>query len=437
MSAFPNEREKKLGAAIVKYCSELANSSRLNEGAQESMNIAMECLQETFDFADLPTSDVNLLDLVCGPSEDKEEEAGTGGGTECTEYCDFLWQIESKGYFKGCEVGDDMYMSRIQNAYKKYMGRFPEASVKPCGLSWEERKSQAQTLKNAGNQCLKNKEYDTALEKYTEAIRLNHSEATFFSNRAACYMHKDVPALAEKDANRAIQRKPDWAKGYMRLGAAKKASNDLPGATKAYRTALSKCSPDDPLWSQINEYIESCEKTTTRGGGGANPLANMFGGGGMPGMPPMGGGGGPGGMPDFASMMNNPMMQQMAQKFMSDPNMMDKVQTMMQDPAMMDMAKNMMGGGGMPGMGGPGGPGGPPNDEDSAKFMQLMQDPEKMQEVLAKVSQDPELEAMKTGDPEAARILEGLATGDMSMGMQLMQKPDVMVKLRALVGKHC
>jgi len=428
--SFPNEREQKLGAALVKYCSDLANSDRLDEGAQESMNIAMECLQQAFDFSDVPKSDVNLLDLVCGPSEEKEE-VGDGAGVQCTEYCDFIWQIESKGYFKGCELGDEQHMTRLQNAFKKYKARFPDADVAPCDLSWEERKAQAQSAKNEGNTALKNKEYDSALEKYTAAIRLNPGEATFFSNRSAAYMHLNNAEKAKKDANRAIQRKPEWAKGYMRLGAANKLSGDTEGATKAYRTALSKCSPDDPLWTQINEHIEACEKTTRGPPGGANPLANMFGG-----MPPMGGG--QGGMPDFGSMMNNPMMQQMAQKFMSDPNMMEKVQNMMQDPAMMDMARNMMGGM-PPGMGGPGGPGAgaPPSGEDSAKFMQLMQDPAKMQEVLQKVSTDPELEAMKTNDPEAARILEGLATGDMSMGMQLMQKPDVMVKLRTLVAKHC
>lgn len=420
---FPNEREAKLGAAMVKYCAELAQSDRLDEAAAESMNIAMECLQQAFGIEDPnPKSDVDLLTAVCGeapatePTKPQDEQ-------KSTDYCDFLWQIEQKGFFKDCEVGDSDYMARLEKARIKYNQRFPDAQIDPCSLSWEDRKSAAVTAKTEGNTALKENDFETAVKKYTEAIRLNSTEAAFYSNRSAAYLHLNQGDRAAEDANRAIQRRPEWTKGYMRLGGAKRTLKDYDGAIQAYRTALTKVSVEDPLWQQISENIEQCEKAKNpvpvpamRGG---NPMDMFSGLGGM--------GGEGGGMPNFAEMMNNPMMQQMAQQFMQDPNMMQKMSQMMQDPAMQDMARNMMGGMG---------PGGPASGAQDANFMQLMQDPVKMKEVLEKVHKDPEMQTMMETDTEAADILTRLSTGDSSAGMELLQKPELMGMLRKLVAKH-
>jgi small glutamine-rich tetratricopeptide repeat-containing protein alpha len=75
-------------------------------------------------------------------------------------------------------------------------------------------------------------------------------------------------------------------------------------------------------------------------------------------------------MPNFAEMMNNPMMRQMAQGLMSDPN---ALQNLMNNPTL----RGMMGGagrGGPPGEdGAPAGGGGMPD------LASLMQDPSIME----------------------------------------------------------
>ena len=67
-------------------------------------------------------------------------------------------------------------------------------------------------------------------------------------------------------------------------------------------------------------------------GGMADMLRNM----GMGGGGGAGGGAGGGGMPDLASLMNNPMMMQMAQQMMSNGGL----ERMMQNPNIANMVRN-------------------------------------------------------------------------------------------------
>ncbi|MCJ1321715.1 hypothetical protein MMC15_007060 [Xylographa vitiligo] len=90
-------------------------------------------------------------------------------------------------------------------------------------------------------------------------------------------------------------------------------------------------------------------------GGGGMPdlsaLAGMMGGGGR--------GGGGGGMPDLSSIMSNPMFANMAQNLMSNPDMMNNL---MSNPRLRQMAERFGGGGGAPAAeGAEGGGGGGPD----------------------------------------------------------------------------
>ena len=50
----------------------------------------------------------------------------------------------------------------------------------------EAEKEQAQKLKNEGNAFMKEKKYQEAVDKYSEAIKVQES-AVFYCNRAAAY----------------------------------------------------------------------------------------------------------------------------------------------------------------------------------------------------------------------------------------------------------
>jgi small glutamine-rich tetratricopeptide repeat-containing protein alpha len=419
--SFPNEREVKLGRILVKYCSDLLSDSRLDDDQSDSVNIAMECLQQAFHIENIPSENQDLLTMVVGEDTVSDEKKVAEEEKMGTAFEDFLLKAKQGGFFKGCEMDTEKYHKRLEMARQKYNDRFPANQIAPLDKRpLTERKADAEKLKKEGNAKLQQQDYKGAIAEYTKAIRLDPENAVYFSNRSAAYAYMKDYNEAIKDGNRAIQRRPEWPKGYMRVASAQDSLGDIKGAISTYKECLAKIDAADPQWNNIHNSIENLERRQNPNA--ANPLANManmFGGGAGAGLPGMGG---PGGM-DFGAMMKNPMMQQMAQQMMSDPNMMDNIGKMMANPEMQKMAADMMGGGG--GSAGEG-----------SGLMSLMSNPQKLQEVLTKVYDDPETKEWMETNKEAADILNRLRGGDSSVGMELIQKPDVMVKMKSLLEKH-
>ena len=79
----------------------------------------------------------------------------------------------------------------------------------------------AEVAKEAGNALFTTSDYAAALEKYTEAIELNPTDASYRSNRSACHLKlgKNLPAI--HDAATAVNLEPGWVKGYFRLSMAR------------------------------------------------------------------------------------------------------------------------------------------------------------------------------------------------------------------------
>lgn len=66
--------------------------------------------------------------------------------------------------------------------------------------------------KERGNECIKAGNFTEAILHYSNAIKLNPNEATFYSNRSLAFFKLEQLYYANEDADRAIQLKPDWAK---------------------------------------------------------------------------------------------------------------------------------------------------------------------------------------------------------------------------------
>ena len=211
-------------------------------------------------------------------------------------------------------------------------------------------------------------------------------------------------------------------------------------ALDAYQKALSKTKSTDKAWETYMDKVQLCQMkldeenginnnddndmTNPFGGDGGGPdlsnLGNLLGG--------LGGGGGAGGAGglDFAKLMQNPMMQQMAQQMMQDPNAMKK---------MADMMGNMGGGGG----GGVPGSGSNDNQGDmdvNSVMTDLLQNPEKAQEIFSKAMSDPEVEELMKQDPSIAPLINRIKSGDYAAFMELGGKPQAMAKVRKLIQKY-
>jgi len=79
-------------------------------------------------------------------------------------------------------------------------------------------KAQAEKHKKTGNEHMSSKQYDKAIDAYTQAIALDPSHAVYYSNRAAAYSSKGDHLSAVGDAEKAIAVDPSFVKGYSRLG---------------------------------------------------------------------------------------------------------------------------------------------------------------------------------------------------------------------------
>jgi small glutamine-rich tetratricopeptide repeat-containing protein alpha len=230
---------------------------------------------------------------------------------------------------------------------------------------------EAEKLKSAGNAAMQQKDYKTAIDKYTQAIAFAPTNPIYLSNRAAAYSASGDHAAAVKDAEIAVAADPKYTKAWSRLGLARFAMGDARGSVDAYTKGIEYEGSGGS--DAMKKGLETAKKElarmeaeednvpaddvddapgNSRGAPGGMPdlssLAGMF-----------GGGGGGGGMPDLSSIMNNPMFAGMARNLMQNPEMLG---SLMNNPTVQNMVNQRRegGGGGMP---------------DMSQIQQMMQDP--------------------------------------------------------------
>jgi len=85
-----------------------------------------------------------------------------------------------------------------------------------AALDISTRQKLAEGKKLEGNSLFSKRKFRHALKKYSDAIELDESEPTYFSNRAACYISMEDPAHALTDALRSVELDPSFAKGWLR-----------------------------------------------------------------------------------------------------------------------------------------------------------------------------------------------------------------------------
>jgi len=95
----------------------------------------------------------------------------------------------------------------------------------------------ANQLKDRGNQAFTQGNFQAAIEYYTQALAA-HPEATFYSNRAACYIYLKQFEKAIVDARKAIEMDPKIPKPYYRLSQALMAQGKLNEAFEVLGTGL-------------------------------------------------------------------------------------------------------------------------------------------------------------------------------------------------------
>ncbi|PKA50765.1 Outer envelope protein 64, mitochondrial [Apostasia shenzhenica] len=96
----------------------------------------------------------------------------------------------------------------------------------------------SELLKEKGNAAFKGKQWNKAVNFYTEAIKLNDLNATYYCNRAAAYLELGCFQQAEADCNQAIIRDKKNVKAYLRRGTAREMLLYYKEAAQDFRHAL-------------------------------------------------------------------------------------------------------------------------------------------------------------------------------------------------------
>lgn len=296
--------QKTTAAAIVSFL----RDQKVTEEQQDSIDFAVEAICDTFNVSE---TDVNNF--------------SAGGLT--------LPELLTRGINSGESASSSVNVPVTVDA------------------SDEETRQKADALKLEGNQAIANRDFELAVQKYTDALNLIPDNVVYLSNRAAAYSSLKQHEKAVADAEKATSLQPDYAKAWSRLGLAKFALSDFKGSMDAYKKGLDigaedkndtmKKGYETAKQKMEDSLMSSLESSTTDAGANAGANAGAGAGAGAGGFPDLGNLssmlGGLGGEGGLGGILNNPQFMQAAQQMMQNP---DSLRNMMQNPQLQNMARS-------------------------------------------------------------------------------------------------
>ncbi|KAL1553920.1 Outer envelope protein 64, chloroplastic [Salvia divinorum] len=114
--------------------------------------------------------------------------------------------------------GDRFLLDTLQSMYTSLQEQLDAASKPKVSSKANTNEESANVTKEKGNQAFKDKQWQRAIGFYTEAIKLNSTNATYYSNRAAAYLEIGSYIQAEADCSQAIDLDKKNVKSYLRRG---------------------------------------------------------------------------------------------------------------------------------------------------------------------------------------------------------------------------
>jgi len=127
----------------------------------------------------------------------------------------------------------------------------------------DDDRSRAAEFKSRGNASFAGKDYDAAVRLYTDAIGADPTDATYYSNRSACYMQLRRPKSALFDAVVSRMLKPDWSKAAFRMAVARSELGLYEDAAVAAFEGLNTDPDSDELKSLFQKCVKKGRKEHT------------------------------------------------------------------------------------------------------------------------------------------------------------------------------
>ncbi|KAM9331466.1 small glutamine-rich tetratricopeptide repeat-containing protein beta [Gastrophryne carolinensis] len=161
----------------------------------------------------------------------------------------------------------------------------------------------AEKLKDEGNNFMKDQNYESAVECYSQAVELDPKNAVYYCNRAAAQSQLGHHEDAITDCEKALSIDAKYSKAYGRMGRALGALNRYKEAVISYQKALDI----DPENESYRSNLKIAEQKIRQG---PSPISTGWG-------------------FDMASLMNNPAFVSMAAGLMQDPQVQQLMSGMM------------------------------------------------------------------------------------------------------------
>ncbi|KAF2309121.1 hypothetical protein GH714_000665 [Hevea brasiliensis] len=134
--------------------------------------------------------------------------------------------------------GDRFLLDTIQIIYASLQEQVDMLAKSKLSPNSESKERTAEMAKEKGNQAFKDKQWQKAIGYYTEAIKLNGKNATYYSNRAAAYLELGSFVQAEGDCTEAISLDKKNVKAYLRRGTAREMIGYYKEAIEDFKYAL-------------------------------------------------------------------------------------------------------------------------------------------------------------------------------------------------------
>ncbi|KAL4197457.1 hypothetical protein AMTRI_Chr04g251300 [Amborella trichopoda] len=134
--------------------------------------------------------------------------------------------------------GDRFLLDTVQAMYVTLQEQADIAAKSSLSRVPISKEESAEIAKEKGNIAYKEKQWQKAINLYSEAIKLNGRNATYYSNRAAAYLELTNFVLAEADCTTAIALDKRNVKAYLRRGTARDMLGYYKDALEDFRHAL-------------------------------------------------------------------------------------------------------------------------------------------------------------------------------------------------------
>ncbi|KAI7743153.1 hypothetical protein M8C21_000166 [Ambrosia artemisiifolia] len=134
--------------------------------------------------------------------------------------------------------GDRFLLDTLKTMHASLQNKLADEAGKSKTSNDVSKEAAAEIAKEKGNAAFKAKNWQKAIGFYTDAIKLNSTTATYFSNRAAAYLEMGSFIQAEADCTKAIDLDKKNVKAYFRRGTAREMLGFYKDAIEDFKYAL-------------------------------------------------------------------------------------------------------------------------------------------------------------------------------------------------------